>query len=123
VIQAVRARDGVGQRTCRHGVSGRVKASGERTMGNIRAHLIIEGRVQGVWFRESTRREAVSLKLSGWVRNRPDGSVEALIEGPENEVEKLISWCQKGPPAAKVTRTHRKNDKWQGEFNSFDIVF
>ena len=72
-------------------------------MDNIRVHLIIEGRVQGVWFRESTRREAVSLKLTGWVRNRPDGSVEASIEGPEHLVDRLVSWCRKGPPAARVT--------------------
>ena len=92
-------------------------------MDKIRVHLIIEGRVQGVWFRESARREAVSLSLSGWVRNLPDGTVEALVEGPENEAKKLISWCQKGPAAATVTKVHEKLEKWQGEFNSFDIVF
>lgn len=92
-------------------------------MDNIRVHLIIEGRVQGVWFRESTRQEAIFLKLTGWVRNRPDGTVEALIEGPENKVDKLISWCQKGPPTALVTRLHKRQGNWQGEFDSFDIVF
>jgi acylphosphatase len=92
-------------------------------MDNIRVRLVIVGRVQGVWFRESTRREAVSLRLLGWVRNRPDGTVEVLIEGPENQVNQLVSWCQKGPPAATVTRIHEKREKWQGEFHSFDIVF
>jgi len=91
-------------------------------MGNIRTHLIIEGRVQGVWFRESTRREAVSLKLTGWVKNRPDGTVEALIEGPEHEVNRLVSWCQKGPPAARVNSIRKEQDNWQNEFDSFDIV-
>jgi len=67
-------------------------------VNNVRVHLIIEGRVQGVWFRESTRREAVSLRLSGWVKNLPDGAVEALIEGPGNQVKELISWCHRGPP-------------------------
>jgi len=92
-------------------------------MDNIRVHLIIEGRVQGVWFRESTRREAVSLKLTGWVRNRPDGSVEALIEGPEHAVDRLVSWCRKGPPVARVTGIQKDQEIWQGEFDSFDIVF
>jgi len=92
-------------------------------MDKIRVHIIIEGRVQGVWFRESTRREAVSLSLSGWVKNLPHGTVEALVEGPEKEVKKLISWCQKGPPAATVTMVHERQEKWQGDLNSFDIVF
>jgi acylphosphatase len=95
----------------------------EGLMNNIRVRLIIEGRVQGVWFRESTRREAASLGLTGWVRNRPDRTVESLIEGPENAVNRLVSWCHKGPPGARVTQVHKKQDKWQGEFDSFDIVF
>ena len=92
-------------------------------MDKVRVHLIIEGRVQGVWFRESTRREAVSLRLFGWVRNLPDGAVEAIIEGPEDRVKKLVSWCHKGPPAAKVIRVKENREDRQGEFNSFDIVF
>lgn len=92
-------------------------------MDNIRVRLIIEGRVQGVWFRESTRREAVSLGLFGWVRNRRDGTVEALIEGPEDQVRKLVSWCHKGPPAAKVTEVHERPEKYHQEFDAFDIVF
>jgi acylphosphatase len=92
-------------------------------MNNIRVRLIIEGRVQGVWFRESTRREAASLKLTGWVRNRPDGTVEALIEGPEHEVNQLVMWCHKGPPSANVTKVHKEQTPWQGAFDTFDIVF
>ena len=92
-------------------------------MNNVRVHLIIEGRVQGVWFRESTRREAVSLRLSGWVKNLPDGAVEALIEGPGNQVKELISWCHRGPASANVIKVHQNQEDWQGEFNSFDIVF
>jgi acylphosphatase len=92
-------------------------------MNNIRVHLVVEGRVQGVWFRESMRREAVSLNLTGWVKNRPDRTVEALIEGPEREVNKLVSWCQKGPPVARVTGIRREQETWQGEFDSFEIVF
>ena len=92
-------------------------------MNNVRVHLIIEGRVQRVWFRESTRREAVSLRLSGWVKNLPDGAVETLIEGTEDQVTKLVSWCHRGPAAANVIRVHQNQEDWQGEFNSFDIVF
>jgi len=92
-------------------------------LDNIRMHLVIEGRVQGVWFRESTRREAVALKLTGWVKNRSDGTVEALIEGPEQEVKRLVSWCRKGPPAAGVSGIRKKQETWQGEFDSFDVVF
>jgi len=59
-------------------------------MDNIRAHLIIEGRVQGVWFRDSTRNEAARLNITGWVKNRFDGSVELIAEGSRQDVEKLI---------------------------------
>ena len=92
-------------------------------MEMVRVRLIIEGRVQRVWFRESTRREAVSIGVSGWVRNLPDGSVEAVIEGPEDKVRKLVSWCHEGPPAAKVVRVRETKETWLGEFRSFDVVF
>ena len=92
-------------------------------MNNIRVHLIIKGRVQGVWFRESTRREAVSLGVTGWVRNRPDRSVEVLAEGPEEQVKELVSWCNHGPPVARVDQVLETLEGWKGEFQSFDIVF
>ena len=92
-------------------------------MENIRVHLIIEGRVQGVWFRESTRREAVSLGVTGWVKNLPGGMVEALIEGPESQVDELVKWCHHGPAAARVDKVHAKPEEWKGEFESFDVVF
>ena len=92
-------------------------------MDNIRVRLIIRGRVQGVWFRGSTRREAFSLGLAGWVRNLPDGSVEAVVEGPEDRVRRLVSWCKTGPPAAKVSWVEEIREPWKGEFSDFDIVF
>ena len=92
-------------------------------MSNVRIHLIIEGRVQGVWFRDSTRKEAVSLGVLGWVRNLPDGTVEVLAEGPEDKVRDLITWCHHGPSSAVVSQVHENREKWQGQFNSFDIVF
>lgn len=90
---------------------------------NIRMRLVIEGRVQGVWFRDSTRRKAVSLGVFGWVRNRPDGTVEVIAEGPEELVEELVSWCKQGSPASKVRKVHKIREQWKGEFGSFDILF
>ena len=65
-------------------------------------HVFIRGRVQGVFFRESTRREAAALGLSGWVRNLPDGRVEALFAGPREPCERALAFVRRGPPAASV---------------------
>ena len=92
-------------------------------MDKIRVRLIVEGRVQGVWFRESTRREAELLGVQGWVRNRREGSVEVVAEGPEENVRKLVAWCHRGPPSARVTRVHETAETFQGEFGSFDVVY
>ena len=92
-------------------------------MNNVRFRIIIEGRVQGVWFRDSTRREALSLGVTGWVKNRPDGMVEVLAEGPEDKVKALVGWCHHGPPAAGVTRLDETGEPWEGRFETFDIVF
>jgi acylphosphatase len=67
-------------------------------------HLHILGRVQGVWFRESMRREAERLGVAGWVRNRPDGSVEAVAQGAPEAVDALVAWARIGPPQARVER-------------------
>lgn len=67
-------------------------------------HLLIHGRVQGVWFRESMRSEAERLGVTGWVRNRPDGTVEAVIQGTDEALRKLRGWAGVGPPLASVTR-------------------
>lgn len=73
-------------------------------MTTRRVRLQIQGTVQGVFFRESTRREAERLAVSGWVRNLDDGSVEELVEGRPEQVEALVQWCHRGPPAARVER-------------------
>ncbi|MBF0612502.1 MAG: acylphosphatase [Magnetococcales bacterium] len=62
------------------------------------------GKVQGVWYRESTRKKAEELGVKGWVRNRADGSVEALLQGPAAAVHALVAWCHQGPPLAEVTQ-------------------
>ena len=92
-------------------------------MNKVRIHLIIEGRVQGVWFRDSTRQEAQKLGITGWVRNKRDGSVEAVIEGMEEQVKKLVAWCHHGPPSASVRHVVENAEPWRGEFDSFEIVF
>ncbi|MEK6976756.1 MAG: acylphosphatase [Candidatus Thermoplasmatota archaeon] len=70
--------------------------------GMTRMHVLVTGKVQGVWFRESTRQEAERLGLGGWVRNLPDGRVEAIFTGPTAAVEAAIAWCRRGPEAAQV---------------------
>lgn len=74
-------------------------ASGAR----VRRRVVVSGRVQGVWFRNACRREAQAVGLAGWVRNRPDGTVEAAFEGSPDAVAALVAWCRTGPPRARVT--------------------
>ena len=66
-------------------------------------HLIVSGRVQGVWFRAGTREQALELGLCGWAKNCPDGTVEIHAEGDKKTLEQFITWCRKGPPAARVS--------------------
>ena len=68
----------------------------------ITVKLEITGRVQGVGFRESLRAVAQALEVNGWVRNRDDGTVEAILQGLESDVERMIAWCHNGPPGANV---------------------
>ncbi|MGL1835015.1 acylphosphatase [Rhodocyclaceae bacterium SMB388] len=70
----------------------------------VTRHLLIHGKVQGVWYRASAQNEALKLGLHGWVRNRSGGEVEALVSGPTEAVEAFIDWTREGPPAARVDR-------------------
>lgn len=70
----------------------------------VRVRAVVSGRVQGVWYRESCRREAVALGITGEVRNTPDGSVEIEAQGTRAAVDALLRWAQVGPPAARVTQ-------------------
>jgi acylphosphatase len=74
------------------------------TASVVRARVIVHGRVQGVFFRESTRVAAEGRDLAGFVRNRPDGTVEAVFQGAPADVEALVEHCRRGPPRAQVTR-------------------
>ena len=90
-------------------------------MGMRRATLRIRGKVQGVFFRESSRGEAARLGLTGWVRNREDGSVEAVAEGEPAALEEFIRWCHRGPQAARVTDVERSDSEPTGEFRTFIV--
>ena len=79
-------------------------------------HLNISGRVQGVYYRASMLQEAQRLGLTGWVMNRPDGSVEAVAEGWKAKIEELIAWCRQGPQGARVAGVEVT---WQKPENSF----
>jgi acylphosphatase len=70
----------------------------------ISRRVVVHGRVQGVFFRDSCRREAQRAGVGGWVRNRPDGTVEALFEGPEEAVQRMVEWVRQGPAYARVER-------------------
>jgi acylphosphatase len=87
----------------------------------VRAHLLITGRVQGVAYRMSAQDEGIRLGLVGNVRNRRDGSVEALVEGARGAVEEFIRWCRKGPPAARVAGVEVEWLEASGEFGDFAI--
>ncbi|PLZ08672.1 acylphosphatase [Fischerella thermalis] len=87
---------------------------------SIRAHLFISGRVQGVGYRFATLDTASQLGLSGWVRNLPDGRVEAVFEGVQEVVEEMIRWCHQGPPAAMVKDVVVEYEKPEG-LNRFEV--
>ena len=87
----------------------------------IRFHLLISGRVQGVFFRDSTRRKAEELALNGWVRNLPDGRVEAVFEGEKEKIKEMIEWAKRGPIIARVDQVEAVEEEYQGEFKNFEI--
>jgi acylphosphatase len=88
-----------------------------------RAHLIVTGRVQGVFFRHNTNKEAHRLGLTGWVRNLPSGDVEVVAEGEKADVEKLIAWCRTGPPMSRVDNVAVTWEAYTGEFPGFSITY
>ncbi len=88
-----------------------------------RVHLIIEGRVQGVFYRAFTRDVAVTLGLKGWVRNLYDGNVEAVFEGEKGKIGQAIAQCYKGPPASNVINIDIKWEDYTGEFNTFSVRY
>ncbi len=88
---------------------------------NIRAHVFVSGRVQGVFFRVETRYEAIKRNITGWIRNTSEGRVEAIFEGERRDVEKLIEFCRMGPSGAQVTKIDVQWKKYAGAFADFKI--
>lgn len=82
-------------------------------------HLMMHGRVQGVWFRDSMRREAERLGVNGWVRNRIGGTVEAMVQGEAAEVDALVAWAHRGPEMAEVTKVDVETGS--GSFTDFEV--
>jgi acylphosphatase len=90
-------------------------------MTTRRTHLQISGLVQGVFYRETARREASRLGLSGWVRNRSDGSVEAVAEGAPEALEAFVAWCRRGPVQARVEDVQVREEPPRGEDGPFRV--
>jgi len=89
----------------------------------IRAHVIVTGKVQGVFYRAETASKARQLGLTGWVRNLPDGRVEAIFEGEETHVQKIVDFCRRGPTSAYVVDVSVRRQEWKDEFDSFAVRY
>lgn len=90
---------------------------------SVCVHVIISGRVQGVFFRMETQRTARHLGVTGWVRNLPNGTVEAVFEGPRKQVDAMLNWCRQGPPSAKVDDLGIQQRPYGGEFKRFQVRY
>ncbi len=86
-----------------------------------RIHVFVEGTVQGVYYRYNTLKKADEYHLTGWVRNRSDGSVEIVCEGTEENINNMVQWCKGGPEGAHVTAVETTWEHYTGEFNVFEI--
>ncbi len=92
-------------------------------MPTSRAHVYVQGKVQGVFFRASTRDKARCLGVHGWVKNCDDGSVEAVFEGESAAVDKMVAWCRKGPGGAFVKHVDVCWEECLGEFDGFSVQY
>jgi acylphosphatase len=92
-------------------------------MAKKRAHVFVSGWVQGVFFRSETRDLARQLDVTGWVRNLWDGRVEAVFEGEDWAVERLVAWCQRGPRGAQVDNVETTYEDYTGEHQTFNIRY
>ena len=89
----------------------------------VRAHAVISGQVQGVFYRATTKETAENLGIRGWVKNRPDGNVEAIFEGEKKYVDLVLKWCHEGPLYAKVKRVDISWEEYSGEYCDFRIAY
>ncbi|OPY65323.1 MAG: Acylphosphatase [Syntrophorhabdus sp. PtaU1.Bin050] len=88
-----------------------------------RAHILVSGVVQGVFFRHNTMKKANEFDVKGWVRNLHDGKVEIVCEGKKDAVQKLADWCKKGPMGAYVSNVDMTWEDYTGEFDTFQITY
>ena len=88
-----------------------------------RAHIFVTGKVQGVFFRLETKRNANRHNVKGWVRNLPDGRVEAVFEGEDEAVKVLIEFCKRGPSGATITNVDLTWENFTGEFDAFKVRY
>jgi len=89
----------------------------------IRVRANIVGRVQGVFFRMETQKAANHHGVSGWVKNKMDGTVEALFEGDQKNVNSVLDWCKQGPPLSRVEKVDIVNEEYLGEFTNFEVRY
>ena len=89
----------------------------------VRSHVIIDGKVQGVFFRMETQRAANKFGVSGWVRNLPNGTVEAVFEGEHSRVDQILKWCETGPSLSDVKRVDVTWESYAGEYEGFEITY
>ncbi|HSD05484.1 MAG TPA: acylphosphatase [Nitrosopumilaceae archaeon] len=92
-------------------------------MANQRVHIFVKGKVQGVFFRQTTKNVAEKKNVTGWVRNLKDGRVEAVLEGQDINVSEVVEWGHRGPPNAVVEDVQIINEKYKGEFSKFEILY
>lgn len=92
-----------------------IRATPKKTL-----HLVIHGRVQGVFFRDSMRREAQALEITGWVRNRSDGTVEAAVQGEPADMDAIVRWAHRGPQYAQVERVEIEPE--DGSYTGFEVI-
>ena len=92
------------------------------TRQHVRARVVIHGKVQGVFFRAETQNEALCTEIYGWVKNRRDGTVEAVFEGDETSVKAMLAWCWKGSAHSRVEQVDTQWEPYTGEFSRFDIT-
>lgn len=88
-----------------------------------KVHVIISGRVHGVWFRATTKQKAEQLGLTGWVRNTSDGNVEAVFEGDGENIKEMLDWCHHGPPSAEVENVEIEKQTPSNGFDGFSIKY
>lgn len=86
-------------------------------------HVQVEGRVQGVCFRDYTQRQAHQLNLSGWVRNKRDGSVEAIFSGDDRNVKAMLEWLKQGSPLSRVDNIHIHETITEEEYTTFEVRY